>query len=163
MADEPAPADVPAMLSDAEGDPLPENSTRPVPRWVTPVFAGLAVLLVGYVFVLGLTLPRSATARHWDLAWEGFDVGLVASLAASAYFAWRRNPYVTAATSVAATFLVIDAWFDSVTSKGGWAQIQALSLAVLVELPLAALCLYLARRSQHVNAEVIDRLTAEAA
>ncbi len=155
---EPTPADVPGILSEAESPALTERSTRPAPRWVTPMFAVLALVLVGYVFVLGLTLPPSATARHWDLAWEGFDVGLLTSLAASAYFAWKKNPYVTAATSVTATFLAIDAWFDTVTSKGGGDQIQALSLALGVELPLAFVCVYLARHAEHVNARTIEKL-----
>ena len=153
-----APASASAVLASLEGEILPEGSTQPAPGWVAPVFIALATILVGYVVVLGLTLPVSATARHWDVAWEGFDLGLIAMLALSAYFAWRRNPYVTHTTSAAATFLVIDAWFDTVTSRAGSDRLLAIGLAVLVEIPLAGLCLYLARYGARVTAKAITRL-----
>ena len=48
--------------------------------------------------------------------------------------------------TVVATLLVADAWFDVTTSATTTNAIQALILALLVELPAAAFSLYVAHR-----------------
>ena len=44
-----------------------------------------------------------------------------------------------------------DAWFDVLTSPGGWDLVEAVAMSVLAELPLAALCFWLAFHSQEVT------------
>jgi uncharacterized membrane protein YjgN (DUF898 family) len=48
--------------------------------------------------------------------------------------------------TVVATLLVVDAWFDVTTSATAKAATGALTLALAVELPAAALLLYVAHR-----------------
>jgi len=54
---------------------------------------------------------------------------------------------VTAA--VTGTLLVCDAWFDVLTSRGTTDVVQAAVLAVFVELPIAALCFWMATNLAH--------------
>ncbi len=52
-----------------------------------------------------------------------------------------------------AAFLICDAWFDTLTSRGRSTVVIAVLEAVLVELPLAALCLWIARNVDRVLAD----------
>ena len=49
-----------------------------------------SAVLIPWIVLLALTLPRHYVAGHWRLTWVGFDIILLASLAATAWFAWRR-------------------------------------------------------------------------
>ena len=52
----------------------------------------------------------------------------------------RRSPGAEVAATVTGTLLCCDAWFDVLTSRGASDITQAVLSAVLIELPLAALC-----------------------
>jgi hypothetical protein len=54
--------------------------------------------------------------------------------------------------------LFVDAWFDVVTSPSGRDLAAAIVSAVFVELPLSALCLFLARQGQLVNDKRLEML-----
>ena len=112
--------------------PLPNRKVR-----LTVVTAS-AVLLVPWIAYLAVTLPRSHRVRDWDALWVGYDVVLLALLALTAWFAWRRRALVLVTSFATGVLLVADAWFDMMTSVGAelW---QSAGAAVLVELPLAAL------------------------
>ena len=114
------------------------------PRWVARLFALGALVLLPWVAVLAVALPSAHRAEHWDIAWAGFDVGLALLLAAVAVTAWRRSPWLEGAATSAATLLVVDAWFDVLTSSSRTELALAVCEAAFVELPLAALCLMLA-------------------
>jgi len=126
------------------------SAVRPVPTWVAPAFAVFAALTVPWVVVLAMTLPRHAVAYHFRGAWVGFDIGLVVLLAATAYQAWQGRARVAIAATATATMLVVDAWFDVLTSAPGPDKVTAMLLAALVELPLAALCVWLALHAEQV-------------
>jgi uncharacterized membrane protein len=113
-----------------------------------PLFALAAVLLVPTVVLLVVVLPSTHRSAHWDIAWSGFDVALALLLLAVAVTAWRRSPWLEGAATAAATLLFVDAWFDVLTASTQTELVLALVEAVLVELPLALLCLVLARDSQ---------------
>ncbi len=108
------------------------------PRWVAPLFALLGAATVPWTIYLSLTL------HTYRLTWVGFDVLLTAALLATAYAAWRRHPLVGLLAAATAALLVVDAWFD-VTLSAGPERTGAILSAALVELPLAALCGWLAR------------------
>jgi hypothetical protein len=127
-----------------------------VPWWVGPGFAVLAVGTVPWVIFLAVTLPRHATFAHYRGVWVGFDTGLIAVLALTGYLAWRGRPRVALAATAAATMLVVDAWFDVMTTPRGRGLAVSLALAGLVELPLAAICLWIALHA----AEVIEHRAA---
>lgn len=118
---------------------------RRAPGWVVPLFGLAALVLVPWVVILVAVLPSAHRAEHWDVAWAGFDVLLALLLLAVAVAAWRRSSWFEAAATATATLLVVDAWFDVLTSSTRAEFVVALGEAVLVELPLAVLCLLLAR------------------
>jgi hypothetical protein len=98
--------------------------------------------LIPWTLWLTYSLPSRHLTSHYDLAWIGFDVALGFAIAVTATAAIRDNAYLVPMAAVTGTMLLCDAWFDVVTS---W-DMEALLLAVFAELPLALLCLLLARR-----------------
>jgi hypothetical protein len=120
----------------------------PASRWVVPLFGLVAVLLVPWVVLLVLVLPSAHQSAHWDIAWSGFDVALALLLSAVAVAAWRGSLWFEGAATAAATLLFVDAWFDVLTSSTRVELFVAIGEAVLVELPLAFLCLFLARDAE---------------
>jgi hypothetical protein len=121
-----------------------------VARWVVPLFTFAGMVLVPWVVFLTRFLPSTHLALHWDIAWAGFDVALAVVLFAVAAAAWRRSPWLEGAAAAAATLLVVDAWFDVLTSSSQLELAVAIGEAVLVELPLAVLCILLARDAERV-------------
>ncbi len=116
----------------------PVGAQRLRRRFVGVVVAS-CLLLIPWVAVLALTLPRRYTASHWDATWAGFDLALFMSLGVTAWAAWRRRQVVVLAAAVTGTLLVCDAWFDVITASTRRDLAFSLSAALLVELPLAAL------------------------
>ena len=121
------------------------------PSWAVPVFAVAAMVLVPWVVFLVRMLPSAHHAAHWDVAWAGFDGALALVLLGLAVAAWRRSPWLQTFAAAAATMLVVDAWFDILTSSTRGELIVAVVEAVLVELPLAILSLYVARPRNRVT------------
>ena len=61
----------------------------------------------------------------------------------------RRSPLAEVAAAITGTLLVCDAWFDVLTSRATSDIVQGVLLAALVELPLAALCFWMALNMAH--------------
>src|SRR6266516_4953191 len=118
------------------------------PRWVVPLFGLAALLLVPWVILLAVALPSAHRAAHWDIAWAGFDVALALLLLTVAVAAWRRSPWLEGAATATATLLFVDAWFDVLTSSTRAELVVSIGEAAFVELPLAILCLLLARDAE---------------
>ena len=111
-------------------------------------FVGVVALaLVPWTAVLGVMLPARHVARHWDVAWTGFDLALSLSLLVTALAALRRQDWLRIAATASGTLLLCDAWFDTLTAFTGTELTLALLLAGLVEIPLAVLCFLLATRA----------------
>jgi hypothetical protein len=128
-------------------------------RWAGPLFALCALILLPWTIYLARTLPSRLESPHYDIAWAGFDVMLLIGLAATAYFALRRSMYLAVSSAASATLLVVDAWFDILTTPG--AQVaESIVLAALVELPLAAVCLWLSLHTEHLAERRITLLLA---
>ena len=107
---------------------------------MTLLLAVVAVALVPWILYLTFTLPSRHVTFHYDTAWVGFDVALLASFAASAWAAFRGSRWLVPLVTVTGTMLVCDAWFDIVTSRSGSEMWEAIAEAALAELPLAAVC-----------------------
>jgi hypothetical protein len=135
---------------------------RPAPRWVAPVFAVLGAATVPWTVYLSLTLPLQARTHHYRLGWVGFDVLLAAALLATAYAAWRGRPLVGPLAASVATMLIVDAWFDT-TLSGRHALAQAVVSAVLIELPLAVVCGWIAVHADRVVDHRLQHLARRAA
>jgi hypothetical protein len=125
-----------------------DTAPTPTPAWIAPLFGLATLVLVPTVVLLLVVLPSTHQSEHWDVAWGGFDVLLALILLAVAVSAWRGSAWLEAAAAAAATLLVVDAWFDVLTASTNAELALALVEAVLVELPLAALCLWLARGAE---------------
>ena len=139
-----------AMVAPA---PEPENAVLTdqacAIRWAGPLFALFSLIMVPWTVYIGESLPRRQLSPHYDLSWAGFDVLLLAALASTAYFALRRSRYLSMAATATAVLLVVDAWFDLMTTPSG--QIgQSIVLAAVVELPLAAVCIWLSLHTQEL-------------
>src|SRR5207247_3957638 len=115
------------------------------PPWLAPLFALSAVVLLPWIVLLVVALPSTHRAEHWDVAWAGFDVMLALLLLTVAITAWRRSPWLEGAATAAATLLFVDAWFDVLTSSTQTEFWVSILEPAFVELPLAILCLLVAR------------------
>jgi len=87
--------------------------------------------------------------NHWQLAWGGFDIGLGVALASTAVMVTRRSPFAEVTATITGTLLCCDAWFDVLTSRGPSDIAQAAASALIIELPLAALCFWMAHNLAH--------------
>jgi hypothetical protein len=125
-----------------------------VVRWVGPAFVLFSAIMVPWTIYLGLSLPMRENSPHYDIAWVGFDVLLLVALASTGYLALRRSPYLAIAAAATATLLVVDAWFDIMTSPRRQLP-QAITSALLIELPLAGLCAWLSYHTQHLEEQRI--------
>lgn len=132
----------------------PADNARLV-SWAGPAFILFAIVLVPWTIYLGFKLPARQLSSHYDIAWVGFDVILLVVLAATGFFAIRRSHFLAVGATAAATLLVVDAWFDVMTSPPGSQLIVSLASAVLIELPLAAVCGWLAYHTEHLEEERI--------
>ena len=115
-------------------------------RWAGPLFAVLSVGLLPWIAYIAISLPARQLSPNYDVAWAGFDLLLFGGLASTAYFAFRRSRYLSSAATATATILIVDAWFDVMTSPAHELP-QALVLCIVAELPLAALCLWLSHHT----------------
>lgn len=129
-----------------------------VVRWAGILFAICAAVLVPWTIYLAATLPSHVIAHDFDIAWVGFDIALVAVLLAVAVTALRRTRHLVVAASFASALLFVDAWFDIVLSRPGPPRFEALTMAVLVEVPLAIICLWLALNATDIAEERIRLL-----
>ena len=136
------------------------TDNRRIMRLAGPLFALLSVLLIPWTAYIAIALPSRQLSPNYDLAWAGFDVLLCSGLAATAYFALRRSRWLPLSAAATATMLIIDAWFDVVTSPSGRDLLAASVLAVFVEIPLSALCLFLARQGQLFSEKRLETVLA---
>lgn len=143
-------ASEPVAVPTGEATAGPTPPAEPAPRWLGLALAVGCVLFVPYIAALAYSLPDHARAAHYDAAWVGLDVFELAALVATAWLIWVRSAWVALTATAAATLLLCDAWFDVVTTHGTRRVVIAVVSAVLVELPLAALCVWIARHAEVV-------------
>jgi len=118
------------------------------------LYTAAAVILLPWIVFLAETLPKRQFDRHYRAAWVGFDVILVWAIIRTAYMAFRVDPRVTFTATATAVLLFVDAWYDVTTSADRSQFLEALVLALLVEIPSAIFSLYLARS---VNRRILER------
>ena len=117
-----------------------------------------AALLIPWTVYLAVTLPKRDLDTHYRGAWVGFDILLVAAIVLTAYFAYRIDARVQLPATATATLLVVDAWFDVMTAGNRQSTLEAVLMALCIEIPAALCSLWLARRVNR-NAAVLDRGT----
>jgi hypothetical protein len=124
---------------------------RPVPRWTGLFFWLLGVGTVPWVFYLAATLPRRQPTVHYDIAWIGFDIALIAMLMVTGWLAYKGSDVVELPAAITAALLFMDAWFDVLTSATKEQLLVAVVLAVGAEIPGGLACLILAGHAERVR------------
>jgi hypothetical protein len=119
----------------------PEQARRKRRLSLELLWACTAFLLPWSIYLM-ITLPRTYSTRHYDLAWGGFDVLELLALGATAYFGLRRRQAIIGAAVASATMLICDAWFDIALALGTPGIWSAVAAAVFVELPLAGFLIH---------------------
>src|SRR5262245_7631507 len=112
---------------------------------VTASLTAVAAFL-GWIAVLASTLPTRYVASHWDVAWVGLDVMLLASLVTAGWAVAKHRSSAGHALMVSAAILLCDAWFDVTTASGAAATLVSVGFAAGVELPAAVGLAWVAAR-----------------
>ena len=127
-------------------------------EWVVVVFAAIGLGLLPWTLVVASSLAPRHVTESWDLAWTGFDSALALMFLATAFAAYRRSPWLAALAAATGTMLVTDAWFDIVLESHADERRTAVILALVAELPTAALCFWIAYRTERFLAHAVEQL-----
>ena len=114
--------------------------------WLALGLAGSGLGLIPWLAYLVVSLPASPVAWHWRAAWAGLDGMEAAGLLSTGILLLRRDPRACLTAAGTAALLLADAWFDVTTAPPGSGALSSLLMAVLAELPAAALCTAIAIR-----------------
>ena len=129
--------------------------------WLLLLLGVVVLALLPWTAYVTATLPGRHVAHHWALAWGGFDVFEAAALGATMVALLRHSPQLPLFAAIAGTALVADAWFDLLTSSPGndfrWSLVEAF----VAELPLAALCFWIAVDSDRALASAARASAAD--
>ncbi len=106
-----------------------------------------SLVLAAWILYLIFDLPTSYRAENWNIAWIGFDIAMLICLATTAWAILNRRQVAIPGAMVSATFLMIDSWFDAITSQAGLDFKLALASALLVEIPSAIFLFGFGRRA----------------
>lgn len=109
------------------------SQIRRIREWLA---LSASIALIPWTVYLGLTLPQSYTAQHWQATWVGFDLLLLAFMLATAALGFARHRLLPLFAFATGVLLVCDAWFDMLTARRGDLAVSVLT-ASLGELPLA--------------------------
>jgi hypothetical protein len=125
---------------------------------VIGVFTLIGLGMLPWTIWLSASLKAHHETDRWDLAWSGFDSGLAIAFLLTAFAAWRKSPWVGALAAATGTLLVTDAWFDIVLESHSDEVRTAIYLAVFAELPLAAVCFWIAYRTERFLALIVEQV-----
>jgi len=115
-----------------------------------------AIALIPWTVYLGLTLPQSYSAQHWQVTWIGFDILLLGFMFATAVLGFVHHHLLTLFAFTTGVLLVCDAWFDVLTAKRGDFAVSVLT-AVLGELPIAAVLIFGTLRIARLQGSPLSR------
>jgi hypothetical protein len=124
-------------------------------EWVMLLFGAVGIGLLPWTIWLAGSLRPTHESPRWDIAWSGFDGTLALLFLLTAFAAWRRSLWVGVAAGATGSLLVTDAWFDVILSSDTDELRTALFLAAVAELPAAAVCFWIAYRTEHFLARVV--------
>lgn len=136
---------------DNQDNPIIQVGDLLAPRWIGPLFLLLAVVLLPWTGYLAVSLTSRSLAQHYNVSWVGFDVLLAIALGRTAWLAVREVRQVELPAVASTVLLVVDAWFDVTTASPGWPFVEAVLMAIFVELPTAALAFYISRRVERLT------------
>ncbi|GAA2413874.1 hypothetical protein GCM10010191_24640 [Actinomadura vinacea] len=128
----------------------PQRLARPGPRrarWTGRGLIAGGAAMVPWTVAVASRLPSAKQVSNWSLAWTGLDAAIAAGLLGTGALLAQGDVRHRPAAAATAALLVMDAWFDMTTAAAGPERARALALAIGAELPMAALCGYLALRA----------------
>jgi hypothetical protein len=126
-------------------------------EWIVLGFAAAGLVMLPWTIWLSMSLKPHHETNRWDIAWSGFDTGLAILFIATSFAAYHRSPWVGALAGATGTLLVTDAWFDIVLESHADELRQSIALAIFAELPLAALCFWIAQRTERFLAHALGQ------
>lgn len=133
-------------LVDADRNP----PVKPGSSWkwdlLLVLIIGGCILLAAWIGYLAVSLPAFYRAGSWRGAWVGFDVAELVVFAITGWAAWKRRQILIMCLIVLATLLLCDAWFDVVLDSRTTGFLSSLLSALLVEVPIALIAVFVARR-----------------
>jgi hypothetical protein len=115
---------------------------------IVPFFLIAGLVLIPWTVWLTFSLPGHHETADWRTVWAGFDAAEAAALIGTAFAALRGSPWLEAVAAVAGTLLCTDAWFDITLEFGGRHMTASIVEAALLELPLAAICFWVAHDAE---------------
>ena len=124
-------------------------------RLIVPFFALAGVVLIPWTFVLTFGLPAHHETADWRTVWAGFDAAEALALLGVAIAALRRSQALALVAAIAGTLLCTDAWFDITLEWGGKHKTSSIVEAIVVELPLAAICFWVAWDAENALARAM--------
>ena len=131
------------MLTDLPDSRPGRRASR---RWLAVGVTAAGLGMIPWLAYLAVSLPASPTAWHWPAAWVGLDGMEAAGLVSTGILLLRRDARACLTAAATAALLLADAWFDVTTAPPGAGALTSLLMAVLAELPAAAVCAGLALR-----------------
>ena len=116
-------------------------------RTAAIAYSAMALVLLPWVFYLARSLPTQHVAWHWDVSWVGLDIALAIALVTTGLFAYRQSRLIIISGTALGSLLLLDAWFDILSQRGGDSMQQAVLMALLIEIPVAIASFMLAARA----------------
>jgi hypothetical protein len=114
--------------------------------WLAAALTASGAALIPWLVGLAICLPASTRACNWSTAWAGLDALEALGLLGTGVLLIRRDARYRLTAAATTTLLLADAWFDVMTSAPGPSRMLAIAMALVVELPVAAVCAALAAR-----------------
>jgi hypothetical protein len=114
--------------------------------WLAAALTAGGAGLIPWLVVLATSLPASTRAWNWSTAWVGLDSLEAVGLLSTGVLLIRRDLRYCLTAAATAALLLVDAWFDVTTSAPGSSRLLAIAMAVVIELPVSAVCATLAAR-----------------
>ncbi len=116
------------------------------PNWLIILYAAACGFLIPWIYYIDSFLPRRYITTHWDLAWAGFDIFLCSLFAITAFLAIKKSSWTAFTATILGTVIIIDTWFDVLTSYPGRDHKIAVLEAIFIEIPIALISYTLAIR-----------------
>ena len=104
----------------------------------------MAIVMLPWAFTLAEELPKRHLVDNWHLVWLGYDIIMGLVFLMTAYGLYKRRYWVPISASISAALVFCDAWFDIGTARTHGQVVNALILALLIEIPIGLLSLWIA-------------------
>jgi hypothetical protein len=124
----------------------PVKTSQPRRRIMAFAFTGSGLAMAPWLAVLFFYLPSTTAVPHWNVAWVGLDAMEAVGLFTAGRLLARGDRRYAITATVTGTALLVDAWFDILTSASRTELLAAVAMAG-IELPLSGLCFFLALRA----------------